>query len=329
MHGRAISPHAMFGRATSARATSPRASLTLALLLFACVGDTPAPPTTEPGLRSTESADRNFEDGLYERNVVFMTVDADSAIVVPWFFQTSSSEEGVERLTEGWLARAGLWEPFFHDQWFAEPTRTPFLIQPRGSMDLVVGLGGTLERIVFAVGQRQLEVVINEGMSDWSGNRGETFRVHRGAALFGDQRVEGLVLDMNRARLRGGPEPGEWMFLTGPRRLVIVVEAPGGSPPYTGWGRMGEVEFRWPEVEVEWSAVRSFEEARRDVPVEWAIRSSDGEVEITLASAGMELRAREGEGPILPVDGLFQVAGSVVLAGDSLEVRGLVRHVQR
>jgi hypothetical protein len=258
-----------------------------------------------------------------------MTVDADSAIVVPWFFLTSSSAEGVERLTEGWLARAGLWEPFFHDEWNAGPTRTPFRIQPRGPMDLVIGLGGTLERILFVEGQRQLEVVIDEGVSDWSGNRGETFRVHQGAAIFGDQRVQGLVLDMNRARLRGGPEPGEWMFLTGPRRLAIVVEAPGGSPAYTGWGRIGEEEFRWPEVQVEWTSVRSFEEARRDVPVEWGVRSLDGVLELTLASAGMELRAQEGEGPILPVNGLYQVTGTVVLDGDSLEVRGLVRHVQR
>ncbi len=165
-----------------------------------------------------------------------MTVDADSAIVVPWFSLTSSSAEGVERLTEGWLARAGLWESFFHDEWSAEPTRTPSRIQPRGPMDLVVGLGGVLERILFAEGQRQLEVVIDEGVSDWSGNRGETFRVHQGSVLFGDQRVPGLVLDMNRARLRESLEPGAWMFLTGPRRLAIVVESPGGSPAYRGAG---------------------------------------------------------------------------------------------
>ena len=298
-------------------------------LLFACRGDAPAPPITEPGLQPSASAERNFEDGLYERNVVFMTVDADSAIVVPWFFQTSSSEEGVERLTEGWLARAGLWESFFHDEWSAGPTRTPFRIQPRGPMDLVVGLGGTLERILFAEGQRQLEVVIEEGVFDWSGNRGGTFRVHQGAVLFGDQRVPGLVLDMNRARLRGSPEPGEWMFLTGPRRLAIVVESPVGSPAYRGWGRIGEEDFRWPEIQVTWNSVRSFEEARRDVPVEWVLWSPDGEIELTLASAGMELRAEGGEGPILPVNGLYQVTGSVVLAGDSLEVRGLVRHIQR
>ena len=308
------------------------ASLALCVLLHGCGGDAPAPRVTEPGLRPSESAERNFEDGLYERNVVFMTVDADSAIVVPWFFRTSSSAVGVERLTEGWLARAGIWEPFFHDQWISEPSRTPFRILPRGPMDLVIGAGGNLERILFEEGQRQLEVVIDEWMSDWNGNRGETFRVHQGAALFGDQRVEGIVLDMNRARLRESPEPGEWMFLTGPRRLVIVVESPGGSPAYTAWGRIGEEAFRWPEVQVEWSAVRSFEEARRDVPVEWDIRSTgsiDGGVELTLASAGMELRAEEGAGPILPVNGLYQVTGWAVLAGDSLEVRGLVRHVQR
>ncbi len=331
------------GRAASARNSVVRVFLALGPLVYGCGGDPPAPPATEEGQEPSESEERNFEDGLYERNVVFMTVDADSAIVVPWFFRVSSSAEGVERLTQGWLARAGLWEPFFYDQWSTGPTRTPFRIQPRGPMDLIIDDLGNLERILFAEGPRQLEVVIDEGISDWSGNRGETFRVHQGAALFGDQRVEGMVLDMNRARLRDSPEPGEWMFLTGPRRLAIVVEATGGSPAYAAWGRLGEEEFRWPNVEVEWSAVRSFEEARRNVPVAWQVRSPgagalEGGVVLTIASAGMEqgtnrlgsgvLQAQTGEGPVLPVDGLFQVTGYVVLAGDSLEVRGLVRHVQ-
>jgi hypothetical protein len=119
------------------------------------------------------------------------------------------------------------------------------------------------------------------------------------------------------------------MFLTGPGRLALVIEETGGSPNYTAWGRRGEEEYRWPEMEVGWSSVRSFEEARRDVPVAWEIRSDDGNVEISLASTGMELRAVPGEGPLLPVEGLYQVSGPFVLAGDSLEVRGLVRHLQR
>jgi hypothetical protein len=325
---------AHYGRASSSRAWVVRASLALCLSLSACGNDVPPTPVADQGQQPSENNDRNFEDGLYERNVVFMTVDADSAIVVPWLFRASSSETSVERSTQGWLARAGLWEPFFLDHWTTEPTRTAFRIQPRGPMDLVVGDDGSLERILFSEGQRQLGVVIDEGMSDWRGNRGETFRVHRGAALFGDQRIEGIVLDMNRARLREGPEPGDWLFLTGPRRLAILVHSPDGSSNYTAWGRMGEDEFRWPSVRVEWTAVRSFEEARRDVPVEWEIRSLGTDVRggvliVTLASTGMELQALEGGGPILPVDGLFQVDGSVVLAGETLEVRGLVRHVQR
>ena len=330
---------ARYGRAASARARVVRASLAVACLavclpLYACGGDAAPPPGAQQDPQPSESTDGNFEDGVYERNVVFMTVDADSAIVVPWLFRASSSGTGVERSAQGWLARAGLWESFFLDQWTTGPTRTPFRVQPRGPMDLVVGDDGSLERILFSEGQRQLEVVVGDGISDWSGNRGETFRIHRGAALFGDQRVEGIVLDMNRARLREGTEPGEWLFVTGPRRLAILVHSPDGSSDYRAWGRIGEQEFRWPAVRVQWSSVRSFEEARRDVPVEWEIRSlgadalGDGVI-VTLTSTGMELRAIEGEGPILSVDGLFQVTGTVQLAGESLEVRGHVRHVQR
>ena len=124
------------------------------------------------------------------------------------------------------------------------------------------------------------------------------------------------------------PEPGEWIFLTGPGRLAILIVSPGGSPAYTAWGRRGEEEYRWPEVRMVWSSVRSLEEARRDIPEEWEIRSPNGELTVTIANAGMDVRAAAGEGPILPVEGLFQVTGSVVLAGDSIEVWGLVRHVQ-
>ena len=306
-----------------------RVLIAVCFLLTGCGQDAPQPRAAAQGPTPDANPDRDFDDRVYERNIVFMTAGADSTIIVPWLFRSSASERGVERIAEGWLARAGLWELFFTERWDSPLTRSPFRIHPRGAMDLVVGPEDVIEEILYEEGPRHLEVIIDEGMSDWSGSRGETFRVHQGAVHFGNLRIEGMVLDMSRAHLREGPFPGEWMFLTGPRRLAIVVESPGGSPAYTAWGRMGEEDFRWPEVLVEWSAVRSFEEARRDVPVEWKIRSLDGELEVTLTSAGMELRALEGEGPILPVDGLFQVTGSVVLAGDSLEVRGPVRHVQR
>lgn len=311
----------------------PRAVPTLlagCLLLTACRPDTPAPSLPSAGRTPDAESDRNLEGRVYERNVVFVTAGADSAIVVPWLFRSSTSSGGVERSAEGWLARAGLWESFFADRWSSPPSRTPFRIHPRGPMDLVVGPGDVLERILFEEGPRQMEVVIEEGISDWTGNRGEAFRIHRGEILLGDRRLEGMVLDMTRVRRLDSPADGEWMFLTGPRRLAVVTAASGGSPTrYTAWGRLGDAQFRWPEVEVEWSSVRSFEEARRDVPVAWTIRSADGELDVTLRSTGMDLRAGIGDGPLLPVEGLYQVSGEIVIGGDSLQVRGFVHHVQR
>ncbi len=306
-----------------------RILLVVVFTLAGCGDEAPQLPASTLGPSPGAGPDRDFDDRVYERNVVFMTVGADSAIIVPWLFRSSTSERGVERVAEAWLARAGLWEPFFTDRWDSPSTRSPFRIHPRGAMDLVVGPDDILEAILYTEGPRQLEVIVDEGMSDWSGSRGETFRIHQGAVHFGNLRIEGMVVDMSRVHLREGPFPGEWMFVTGPGRLALMIEATGGSPRYSAWGRRGEDEYRWPEVEVEWSSLRSFEEARRDVPVAWDVRSEDGEMALSLASDGMELRAVEGEGPLLPVEGLYQVSGPLVLAGDSTEVRGLVRHVQR
>ena len=271
-----------------------RIPVAAALILAGCGDDAPQPPASTRGPAPDARPDRNFEDRVYERNVVFMTVGADSAIIVPWLFRSSTSDRGVERVAEAWLARSGLWEPFFTDRWDSPSTRSPFRIHPRGAMDLVVGPDDVLEEILYEEGPRKLEVIIDGGMSDWSGSRGETFRVHQGAAHFGNLRIEGMVLDMSRVHLREGPIPGEWMFVTGPGRLALMIEATGESPRYSGWGRRGEEEYRWPDIDVEWTSVRSFEEARRDVPVAWEIRSGDGEMALALASAGMELRAGEG-----------------------------------
>ncbi len=298
-------------------------------ILTGCGRDAPRPPASAQGPSPDAGPDRNLDDHVYERNVVFMTAGADSVIIVPWMFRSSATPQGVERTAEAWLARAGLWEPFFTDRWDSPTTRSPFRIHPHGPMDLVVGSDGVLEEILYEEGPRQLEVIIDEGMSDWSGSRGETFRIHQGAVHFGNLRIEGMVLDMSRVHLQEGPFPGEWMFLTGPGRLALIIAETSGSLSYAAWGRRGEEEYRWPEMEVEWNEVRSFEEARRDVPVAWKIRSADGDMEVSLASTGMELRTGEGGGPLLPVEGLYQVSGSLVLEGDSLEVRGLVRHSQR
>lgn len=275
---------------------------------------------------------RNFEDRVFERDVVFMTTGQDSAIIVPWFFTARGRPTGVVREVRGWLARSGEWEPFFADRWEAPPTRAAFRILPRGAMRLIVGAGDALEAILFEEGARQLDVLIDEPVADWSGNRGEAFRVHDGSVLLGGRRVEGRLLDVNRAHRPGETPPGDWIFLEGGPSVTVVIEAPVGpttaASTYTAWGYLRDREMRWPRVEVSWTETRAFEPARRDVPVAWSVASADGRLTGELSTVTMQLSAGMGAGPILPVDGLYQVRGDLTMDGRAVSVRGVLRHLQ-
>jgi len=306
----------------------------LALALAAC--REPAPPGrtggADPQARADSVVERNLDERIFERNVVFLTSGRDSVLVVPWFFTSLARRGGTTRRVRGWLARADRWEAFFDERWQTPPERAPFRILPRGPVSLIVGLDDALERISFEEGPRRLEVVLDALVADWAGAGGESFRIHEGALQLGDRQVPGRVLDMNRSRRTTDVPPGDWIFLEGGPDVAAVFEARIGVPatgqPYSGWARRGEASLRWTNVEVTWDEVRAFQDARRDVPVAWSLRSPDGEVAGALRSVAAWLAAGEGSGPLLPVDGLFQVGGTLLIEGDSIPVRGLVRHVQ-
>ena len=311
---------------------APLSITILSALAVGCLSDT---SSTEDDLGPEpvpSTPDRNFESRVYERNIVFMTTGRDSAIIVPWFFTAHSRPGGVTREVRGWLARSEEWEPFFQDRWEGPATRAAFRILPRAAMRLLMGDGDALEAILYEEGAQQLDVMIDEPVADWSGARGEVFRVHDGSMLLGGQPVNGRLLDVNRAHRPGAVPPGDWIFLEGGPSVTVVLEAPAGLPPgstpHIGWARVGNDELRWPRVDVEWTETRTFEPARRDVPIAWLITSSDGTLEGTLSSAAMQLTATDGDGPILPVDGLYQVRGRLTLDGDAYDVRGVLRHIQ-
>lgn len=310
-------------------------SFRLQALLIACLiltnCNTDIPPFSDSNQESEVdlNTNQNPYNRIYERNIVFMTTDRDSLIIVPWLFRVSTSQQNVVRKSEGWLSRNGMWESFFTDQEDFGLIRYPFKIYPSGAMDLIVGSNDVIENIIYEEGLKYLEISIEEEILEWHGSQGEMFRIHQGAINLRDHLlIEGMILDMNRIYTKGSLFPGEWMFLTGPNDLVVIIRATEESSNYTAWARKGDQEYHWPDIEMEWSSVKSFEEARRDIPIAWRIRSLDGEMDISLTSVSMELDAVAGEGPILPVEGLYQVSGSLILTGDYLGMRGLVRHVQ-
>ena len=171
----------------------------LLLALIACSGEAPGPggnegPDADVGPTSPA---RHFE-----RSLAFLT-PTDSLIVVPWILESRAGDEGVDRSARAWLYRSGAWEPFLDERWETPATRFPWRPLPRGPMRLVVGAEDALERIVFHEPPRSLEIEMGAPLADWSGPRGDVFRLLEGALHLAERRVTGVVLDVNLA-----PPPG-------------------------------------------------------------------------------------------------------------------------
>jgi len=58
------------------------------------------------------------------------------------------------------------------------------------------------------------------------------------------------------------------------------------------------------------------------------LMSEEGEMVGRLQTVSPFLEVGEGEGPMLPVDALYQVSGTILLDGIEFPVRGLVHHHQ-
>jgi hypothetical protein len=305
----------------------------LAAGLAACTPEAPADGALgsapeEPG------AAASVQGNVFERAVVFVGSVGDSTLIVPWLFTAHTRPGGVARTARAWLERGGEWEPFFAESWETEPTRVPWRLHPRAALRLVAaGDGEALEAVVFEGGPRRLELQLGATRGEWNGSQGETYVVAEGATILSDRRMPGLVLDLRRQR-RGDTQPGgDWMFLTSGDSVQAVLsglDPKGGAGAFEGWARLkDQPELPWRDVTVSWVETRQFERARREVPVRWSFATGGGDMSGDLEARANHIEAGEGEGPLLPVDALFEVSGTLKLGDAVYPVRGLVRHAQR
>jgi hypothetical protein len=266
--------------------------------------------------------------------MVFLSLDRDSSVVVPWLFRTRTGEAGALRDRGLWLARGGSWETVHRDTLQTPATGSPWHIVPGGAVRLVTGREDGVDRLIFRQGPRELELSPGEFLAEWSNPEGSTFRLHRGTATFPSGSVDGFVLDLLRLWTGEEGRPGDWVFLHSGDGAQLLLEEQGPLPVsraparFRGWSRVAFQQQPWPEVEVSWEAVRAFEPARRDIPVEWRLASPGSEVEGVIRAVSSHLSAGAGEGPLLPVSAFFEVEGELRIMGEAFQVRGLVRHLQ-
>jgi hypothetical protein len=298
----------------------------------ACGSPEPAPAGGAETAGTPDPA-ASFHGRVYERNIVFSTLTEDSAIVVPWMFQARTRPGGVDRTARGLLARGPTWEAFYDMAWEASPTRAPWRILPHENLRLVVGEGDAVAGMIFADGARQLELELADVLIEWTGTRGQVFRLLDAAAYLSEQPIGGLALDMSRVHGAEEVAPGDWAFLTSGDSLQVVLEtafprAPGTPGAYRAWARLDFRNLQWPAVTVGWGEIRAFQPARQNVPATWTVDSEDDDLMGSLEVQSSEIRAGAGEGPLLPVDALFLVSGTLRIEGGTYPVRGLFRHTQ-
>lgn len=308
--------------------------IVVAALVFSSCDESedPVPAGPEGGVPPTEEG--NLDRRYYERNFIFASVQEDSVFIVPWLMQTVEDPDTVMRSATAWLARGGVWDGFYEEQWWTSPTRAPARLVPHAGLQFLVGDNDAIDGVLFEEGARSLELVLGEAGPAWTGSRGDTYRVLSGSAYLADQRIDGRVLDMARASAGPQPPDGDWVFLLSGDSAHFVMAGDsehGGDvePLYRGWGSHDEVRMQWPEVRLDWERTEAFPPARRDVPVEWRITSSDRSVEGVLEAISAEMQPGAGPGPLLPVRALYQVSGSLTVGDDDYAVHGVLFHERR
>lgn len=308
-------------------------SLAIPLTLLACENDEPAPAPATDGSADVTEPDRTVER-VYERSFAFIAELGDSLLVVPWVIRHEARSDSVVRVASGWLSRGGTWEPFYDERWSTPPTRTPERILPHETLSLVVRDGDLVDGLVYQDGPRSLEVVMGEVRAAWVGPSGETLDLLEGAVYLSEERIDGWVVDVARSLAPSAPPAGDWAFLVSGDSVSLVMAADvehglEEDPVYRVWAQRGAEDLVWPEAEVTWTDRQAFPPARRDVPTAWSISSPDGTLSGTLRSVTSEIRAGEGEGPLLPVLALTVVEGTVSARDARFPVRGLLVHQRR
>ncbi|MEX2527754.1 MAG: hypothetical protein WEA09_08980 [Gemmatimonadota bacterium] len=311
-----------------------RTALAAALLVVGA-GCSPSPaPTEEAPLPQGQGEVSDPGPGrVYERHFVFMAARPDTSIMLPWSFITRTRPGGVIRQSQGWVVTDGTFDPFVDEAWDTPPSRTPWRLLPTPSIRLVVDLGDALDRMVFREGGRRLDLEFGNLRTEWAGPGGETIRLHDGSLILPALDEPGLLLDLARSRTTEASPAGDWAILISGDSLQVVLEEPQigevrSGTPYRGWTRFALQDLTWPQLFVEWSLMRPFERARRDVPVAWTFASSDGRLTGELTALSMQLTAGEGTSPLLPVEGFFYLEGTVTLDGRLFPIQGLLRHQQ-
>jgi hypothetical protein len=227
-----------------------------------------------------------------------------------------------------------VWESLAREVSDTPTLRNPERILTSATVRLIAGDNRQFEALYFRDPPREVETQLLEILTEWPRPGGEPVFLYRGRVQLPSTSVEGVVLDLARRWSLPNNPIGDWILLQGEGGIqlfleeVLPIQGRRGSTLYRGWIRIEPTAGPWATVSVHWEEMRPFERARRDIPARWSFSTPGGDLEGELSATSSDLAVTEGEGPVLPAMGLFQVEGEVRVLEREFQVTGLVRHQQ-
>jgi hypothetical protein len=194
-----------------------------------------------------------------------------------------------------------------------------------------------IETLRFARGDRHLRLELDSLLTGWN-QEGETrFRLIKGNLDVGPESFSGPVLEVMRVEqtLDDGWPPGQdfdVVFLTSGDSLQLVVAetlAGAGEGQRYAWLRTPAEVRAWKEGEIRWLDVRSYDEARRDIPTRWSIRVPAADVVGELEAVGFDSALGPERGGRKAIEIRYTVRGWIEIQGSRRSVTGTIRHTQQ
>ena len=284
---------------------------TLLTLLVGCEREEPPPPDSLPmPTGDSISAPSAPDEGelVFDREFLFLSLEADSLVIVPWFFRASVTPDGVHREQTAWLSPGGEWELLGQEIRDTPPTRSPWRILPGTTIRLIVGPDDRVESLLLRDPPRELETVLGNLMTEWGSPGAESIRLYRGRTLFPAGPIEGIVIEVSHrweaSDDRGpGRGPGDWVFVHSGSDLQFFME---GEHPVDPRGAQGPSVAR---------AAGPIEGIVIEVSRRWEASDDRGPGDWVFVHSGSDLQFfMEGEHPVyepgVPVryDGWTRVA---------------------
>lgn len=274
----------------------------------------------------------------YQRGLTFLAREDGGIAAAPFAFRTSPSESRYHREARAWLARGATWDAFVEEAWSAPPVGGVWRMVPHGELRLAAG-GSGVEALWYDSGGRRLRLDVSDPASTWQGGERQRFRLLHGRLAVGPEPSPGLVveeLQVSRRAAAGEPD----IVLD---RLVLVDEngfalylmhertdSPrGGGVESTAWTLAAGSTEAVQEGRVEWVEVRPFEEARRDIPLQWRFEAPESGVRGEISAVGYHPTLGLERGGRREIEVRYTVEGWLQRGDERVEVVGIVRHEQR